>query len=253
MQSYPDLEGKVIVVTGGGSGMGRDVCLALGQAGARVVLGNRNQLDGQVVADQIRAQGGVALFQQTDVARSTECAALVARAVSHFGRIDGAFNNAGLQRAFNDMHETPDEDVSDVIDVNLKGVLYMMKHAARAMLEGGAAGSIVNNSSIFGLKAMPRLAYYVAAKHGVVGATRAAALDYAAHGIRINAICPGPIKTPSLDRVTGGDDLMYAGGVPMARIGTPREVSNAVLWLLSAQSSYVTGSTLSIDGGMCAA
>ncbi|MFN4065304.1 MAG: SDR family NAD(P)-dependent oxidoreductase, partial [Parazoarcus communis] len=184
---------------------------------------------------------------------STECAALVARAVSHFGRIDGAFNNAGQQRAFNDMHETPDEDVSDVIDVNLKGVLYMMKHAARAMLEGGAAGSIVNNSSIFGLKAMPRLAYYVAAKHGVVGATRAAALDYAAHGIRINAICPGPIKTPSLDRVTGGDDLMYAGGVPMARIGTPREVSNAVLWLLSAQSSYVTGSTLSIDGGMCAA
>lgn len=251
MQFYPDLEGKVVIVTGGGSGMGRDVCLALGEAGARVVLGNRNQVEGRAVVDQIRAQGGLALFQQTDVASSADCAALVARAVACFGRVDGAFNNAGLQRAFSDMHETPDEDISDVIDVNLKGVLHMMKHAARAMLDGGG-GSIVNNSSIFGLKAMPRLAYYVAAKHGVVGATRAAALDYAASGIRVNAVCPGPIKTPSLDRVTGGDDLMYAGGVPMARIGVPREVSNAVLWLLSAQSSYITGAILSIDGGMSA-
>ncbi|MBS0542347.1 MAG: SDR family oxidoreductase, partial [Proteobacteria bacterium] len=110
----------------------------------------------------------------------------------------------------------------------------------------------VNNSSIFGLKAMPRLAYYVAAKHGIIGATRAAALDYAQKGIRVNAVCPGPIKTASYDRVTGGDDHMYDDGVPMHRIGQPREVSSAVLWLLSDQSSYVTGGFIPTDGGMSA-
>ena len=110
----------------------------------------------------------------------------------------------------------------------------------------------MNNSSIFGLKAMPRLAYYVAAKHGIVGATRAVALDYARKGIRVNAVCPGPIKTASYDRVTGGDDHMYDDGVPMHRIGQPREISHAVLWLLSSQSSYVTGGFIPVDGGMSA-
>ncbi|HLV18747.1 MAG TPA: SDR family oxidoreductase, partial [Pseudomonas sp.] len=128
---------------------------------------------------------------------------------------------------------------------------YMMKYEAAAMLRNGG-GAIVNNASIFGLKAMPETAYYVASKHGIVGATRAAALDYATQGIRVNAVCPGPIKTPSYDRVTGGDDHMYDDGVPMHRIGQPREVTEAVLWLLSDQASYVTGSTLSVDGGMVA-
>ncbi|HJV25957.1 MAG TPA: SDR family oxidoreductase [Aromatoleum sp.] len=246
-----DLQGKVIVVTGGGSGMGRDACLALARAGAHVVLGNRNRNDGEAVVREIAAAGGSARFLPTDVSRADDCRALVACALDHFGRLDGAFNNAGLQREFADIHETPDEDISQVIDINLKGMLYMMKYEAAAMLTGG--GSIVNNSSIFGLKAMPRLAYYVAAKHGIVGATRAAALDYADRGIRVNAVCPGPIKTPSYDRVTGGDDEMYSDGVPMHRIGAPGEVSAAVLWLLSAQSSYITGAALPVDGGMAAA
>ena len=251
MKSYPDLEGKVIVVSGGGSGMGREVCLALARHGAKVVLGNRNEAEGRAVASAIHEAGGAAIFNRTDVARADACADLVRCAVEGFGRVDGAFNNAGLQREFSDIHETPDEDISDVIDVNLKGVLYMMKYVTRAMLETGG-GAIVNNSSIFGLKAMPHLAYYVAAKHGIIGATRAAALDYAASGIRVNAVCPGPIKTPSLDRVTGGDDLMYADAVPMQRIGQASEVAAAVLWLLSAQSAYVTGSCISVDGGMSA-
>ncbi|MBO3277979.1 SDR family NAD(P)-dependent oxidoreductase [Pseudomonas schmalbachii] len=245
------LENKVIVVTGGGSGMGRDACLALARAGARVVLGNRNAQAGADVVEEIVAAGGKALFRVTDVSRPADCEALVALAMERYGRVDGAFNNAGLQREFNDVHETPDADFSDVIDINLKGVLYMMKYEAAAMLRSGG-GSIVNNASIFGLKAMPKTAYYVAAKHGIVGATRAAALDYATRGIRINAICPGPIKTPSFDRVTGGDEHMYDDGVPMHRIGRPHEVSAALLWLLSAQSSYVTGTTLSVDGGMSA-
>ena len=251
MKPRYDFTGRVVVVTGGGSGMGRSVCAALGEAGARVVIGNRNSTQGEEAAHAIIAAGGDARFLRTDVARAADCQALVSLAESEFGRLDGAFNNAGMQREFTDVHETPDEDFSDVIDINLKGTCYMMKYEAIAMLRCGG-GSIVNNSSIFGLKAMPKLAYYVASKHGILGLTRAAALDYAERGIRVNAICPGPIKTPSLDRVTGGDDHLYDAGVPMRRIGTATEISAAVLWLLSDQSTYVTGTGLSVDGGMVA-
>ncbi|MFC5697133.1 SDR family NAD(P)-dependent oxidoreductase [Pseudomonas sp. GCM10022186] len=242
---------KVILVTGGASGMGRDVVLSLVREGARVVIGNRNPEAGRALLDQILGEGGQALFRATDVSRAGDCAALVDLAMQRYGRLDGAFNNAGLQRDFNPIHATPDEDLSEVIDINLKGILYMMKYEAAAMLQSGG-GAIVNNASIFGLKAMPDTAYYVASKHGIVGATRAVALDYARQGIRVNAICPGPIKTPSYDRVTGGDDHMYDAGVPMHRIGQAQEVTRAVLWLLSEQASYVTGTTLSVDGGMSA-
>ncbi|MDB1112051.1 glucose 1-dehydrogenase [Pseudomonas extremaustralis] len=242
---------KVVIVTGGGSGIGHDVCLALAREGARVVIGNRTAQSGQAVVAQIRADGGQASFRATDVSCAADCQALVALAMDTYGHLDGAFNNAGLQRDFNDVHEAPVVDMSEVIDINLKGVLYMMRYETAAMLEGGG-GAIVNNASIFGLKGMPKTASYVAAKHGVVGATRAVALDYATRGIRVNAICPGPIKTPSFDRVTAGDEHMYDEGVPMHRIGRPDEVTSAVLWLLSEQSSYVTGTTLSVDGGMSA-
>lgn len=245
------LQDKVIIVTGGGSGMGRDASLALARAGARVVIGNRSARVGADLVEEIVAAGGQAQFRVTDVSRPADCEALVALAIEKYGRLDAAFNNAGLQREFNDLHETPLEDFSDVIDINLKGMLYMMKYETAAMLQSGG-GVIVNNASIFGLKAMPKTAYYIAAKHGIVGATRAAALDYATRNIRVNAICPGPIKTPSFDRVTGGDDHMYDDGVPMHRIGQTREISAAVLWLLSEHSSYVTGATLSVDGGMSA-
>lgn len=243
---------KVVLITGGASGMGRHVTTTLAAAGAKVVIGNRTEAAGLALVEEIAAAGGQAVFKQTDVSNPRDCEALVDFAIASFGRIDCAFNNAGLQRAFNPIHATPDEDLSEVIDINLKGVLYMMKYEARAMLATGG-GSIVNNASIFGLKGMADTAYYIAAKHGIVGATKAAALDYAQQGIRVNAICPGPIKTPSYDRVTGGDDHMYDDGVPMHRIGQPQEITAAVLWLLSDQASYVTGATLSVDGGMSAA
>lgn len=247
-----DFSGRVFVVSGGGSGIGRSVCLALGRAGAQVVIGNRNIERGEDVANQVVVAGGRAIFRQTDVARASDCKALVDLAVREFGDLHGAFNNAGTQRNFLDIHETPDDDFSEVIDTNLKGVCYLMKYEIASILRTGH-GSIVNTSSIFGLKAMPKLAYYVASKHGVVGLTRAAALDYADRGIRINAVCPGPIKTPSLDRVTGGDDHMYDSGVPMRRIGSPEEAAAPVMWLLSDESGYVTGDCLSVDGGMVAA
>ncbi|MBA6420994.1 glucose 1-dehydrogenase [Pseudomonas sp. 5Ae-yellow] len=246
-----NLEDKVVVITGGASGMGRETCLALAGQGVRLVVGNRNAESGEALLEEVRALGGEALFRATDVSLAADCAALVQLAVGSYGRLDGAFNNAGSQRAFSPIHSTPDEDLSEVLDINLKGILYMMKYEAAAMLQSGG-GSIINNASIFGLKAMPDTACYVASKHGIIGATRAVALEYANRGIRVNAVCPGPIKTPSFDRVTGGDDQMYVGGVPMRRIGCPAEVSNAVLWLLSEQSSYVTGTALSVDGGMSA-
>jgi NAD(P)-dependent dehydrogenase (short-subunit alcohol dehydrogenase family) len=244
-------QNKVVIVTGGASGMGRDVSLTLAARGACVVIGNRSAEAGEALLCEIRAAGGKAVFRVTNVSKAQECEALVALALDSYGRLDAAFNNAGLQRAFNPIHATPDLDLSEVIDINLKGILYMMKYEAAAMLQSGG-GAIVNNASIFGLKAMGETACYVASKHGIVGATKAAALDYATRGIRVNAVCPGPIKTPSYDRVTGGDDHMYDDGVPMHRIGQPREVTDAVLWLLSDQASYVTGSTLSVDGGMVA-
>ncbi|MBH3426437.1 SDR family NAD(P)-dependent oxidoreductase [Pseudomonas alkylphenolica] len=251
MSQSTEWRDKVVIVTGGASGMGRDVCKALAAGGARLVIGNRSAEAGQRLLEEIEASGGQGVFQVTDVSCAADCQALVALAMQRYGRLDAAFNNAGLQRAFNPIDAPPDEDLSEVIDINLKGILYMMKYEAAAMLASGG-GSIVNNASIFGLKAMPDTACYVASKHGIVGATRAVALDYATRGIRVNAVCPGPIKTPSFDRVTAGDDHLYDDGVPMRRIGQPAEVTAAVLWLLSDQAAYVTGSTLSVDGGMSA-
>lgn len=242
---------KVVLVTGGGSGMGRDVCLALAGKGARIVLGNRNAQAGQSVVDEITRAGGQAVFKVTDISSAKDCEALVQFAVDSYGGLDAAFNNSGIQRGFGSMHETPIEDVSDTVDVNLKGVLYLMKYETAAMLKNGG-GSIVNNASIFGLKGMPSTPEYIASKHGIVGATRAVALDYARKNIRVNAVCPGPIKTPGYDRVTGGDDHMYDEGVPMHRIGQAAEVTSAVVWLLSDEASYVTGTELSVDGGMSA-
>lgn len=229
--------------------MGRDACLALANLGARVVIGNRSEQSGRQIVQEIQEIGGQSVFQPTNVADANDCKNLIDRALREFGRVDMAFNNAGIQREFNNVHETPDEDFSDIIDTNLKGILYMMKYETLAMLETGG-GAIVNNASIFGLKAMPGAAYYVASKHGIIGATRAAALDYAQDNIRINAICPGPIKTPSFDRVTNGDEHLYDDGVPMHRIGQSEEVTDSVIWLLSQKSSFITGAHLSIDGGM---
>lgn len=251
MSNSQEFHNKVVLVTGGGSGMGRDLSLRMAELGANIVIGNRSEEAGEAVAAEINAAGGHALFVKTDVSCAADCKALVDATLAEFGQLDHAFNCAGLQREFNPVHQTPIEDLSDIIDINLKGCLYMMKYEAAAML-GGSGGTIVNNASIFGLKAMPDTAYYVASKHGIVGATRAVALDYAKQGIRVNAVCPGPIKTPSYDRVTGGDDHMYDDGVPMHRIGQAAEVSEAVIWLLSSKSSYVTGECLSVDGGMAA-
>lgn len=247
------LDNKAGIVTGGGSGIGRSSALAMAREGAAVAIGNRSADQGEAVCHEIEKAGGKAIFVGTDVQDHTQCAALVAAAEKAFGKVDLAFCNAGK---FNDdvvpLHEMPVEQISAGIDVNLKGAFYTMKYALEAMLRAGG-GAIVNNASIFGLKGMPGLNWYTATKHGIVGVTKACALEYATLGIRVNAICPGMTKSPSFDASTGGDDEMYAGVVPMGRIAQSEETAEAVVWLLSDRASYITGSVLSVDGGMIAA
>ncbi|MFA5120677.1 SDR family NAD(P)-dependent oxidoreductase [Zavarzinia sp.] len=245
------MKGKVAIITGASSGIGRATAFALAEKGVRLVLASRGSA-GEEVAAAVAAAGGEAEFMATDVADEAQCGALVAFAERRFGGLDFAFNNAGLQLEFADVHEFSPADASRVIDVNLKGIYNCMHYELAAMLRRGGGG-IVNNSSIFGLKAMPHLAYYVASKHGVVGLTRAAALDYAGRGIRINAVCPGATKTASYDRVTGGDDHAYDAAIPLGRIAAAEEIARVVVWLLGADASYVTGAVLSADGGMSAA
>lgn len=241
-------QGKTALVTGGGSGIGKDTSLALAKVGANLVIGNRNVDRGEAVVAEIRKAGGNAVFQQTDVTKPDQVEALVDRAVREFGTLHLAFNNAGVEGDMGPLHEQDVDASSQLIDINIKGVFYSMKYQVTQMLKTGG-GSIVNNSSIVGLKGMANLANYVATKHAVAGMTKSAALDYAKQKIRVNAVAPGPIETRMLNNVSGGQPQSFGEFVPMGRIGQPSEVTHAVLWLLSDDASYVSGHILPVDGG----
>ena len=246
-----DLTGKVGIVTGGGSGIGKASALAMARAGTALVIGNRDAAKGEEVVGLIQQAGGRAVFQKTDVSKPGDVRGLVERAVKEFGRLDLAFNNAGVDGQQVPLHEQDIEKASFLFDVNIKGVFYSMKYEIEQMLKTGG-GSIVNTSSIFGLNGYPGWSLYVATKHAVTGMTKAAALDYAQQNVRVNAVGPGPVKTPLLHKGTGGDPHSYAAFVPMGRIGQPDEIADAVVWLLSDEARYVTGHTLPVDGGVCA-
>ncbi len=244
------LANKVGIVTGGGTGIGRATALAMAKAGASLVIGNRNARLGEDVVRVIEQTGGRAVFQVTDVSRPEDAMALVERAVKEFGRLDLAFNNAGMDGEQVPLHEQDIEKASFLFDVNIKGVFYCMKYEIEQMLRTGG-GAIVNTSSIFGLNGYPGWSLYSATKHAVTGMTKSAALDYAKRGIRVNAVGPGPVDTPLLAKGTGGDPHSYAAFVPMGRIGQPEEIADPVVWLLSDEARYVTGHTLPVDGGVC--
>jgi len=246
---------KVAVVTGGGSGIGRATALALGHEGAAVVIGNRNAKQGQSAVREIEDAGGKASYLRTDVSLSDDVRALVGHAVKTFGKLDLAFNNAGSDGEQRLLHEQDDAKSVDLFNVNVQGVFLAMKYEIEAMLRnpgGEGRGSIVNCGSVLGLKGYPHFSLYVGTKHAITGMSKAAALEYAKQGIRINVVAPGPIATPLLAHSAGGDPQAFARAVPMGRIGRPEEVAAAVLWLLSADASFITGHTLAVDGGYCA-
>jgi len=248
---------KVVIVTGASSGIGKTTAERFAQRGASVVVAARRSDEGESVAKEIRKAGGEARFIRTDVSSEEDVQALVEQTVEAYGRLDCAFNNAGGAPTAprGRIHEYPVDDWDAVVDVHLKGIFLCMKHEIRQMLEQGG-GAIVNMSSIYGLSA-DRIAYpsYVASKHGVIGLTRSAAVQYARKNVRVNAVCPGVIMTPMLDRslqINPEAEARYTALHPIGRLGEPEEVADSVIWLCSDQASFVTGHAMTIDGGATA-
>jgi NAD(P)-dependent dehydrogenase (short-subunit alcohol dehydrogenase family) len=252
------LDGKAALVTGGASGIGRATALAMSREGARVAVADRAADSAGETVALLNRGGGQAIAISGDVTKETDVAAMVARTVAAFGRIDCAFNNAGISGravgpAGQRTHELSRESFDGMLAVNLTGVFLCMKHEIVQMLAQGRGGSIVNTASIAGLIGLPSATHYVAAKHGVVGLTKTAAMEYAKDNIRVNCVNPGYIKTPMTDETmkTRYDELMAK--VPMHRLGTAEEIAEAVVWMCSDKASFMTGASHIIDGGYYAA
>jgi NAD(P)-dependent dehydrogenase (short-subunit alcohol dehydrogenase family) len=244
--------GRVALVTGASRGIGAAVARAFAAAGAAVVLASRDQMALEQVASQIEAEGGTAFSVPTDVSDAAAVSRLVEAAVERFGRLDFACNNAaGGGHRPTPLAEVPVEAFDSGLAVSLRGVFLAMKYEIPALLKTGG-GAIVNTSSTAGLQAVGGLAAYVTAKHGVEGLTKVAALDYAARGVRVNAVAPGPILTENLVRAGEGAQRAAASAMPMQRVGQTAEVAAAVVWLCSDEASYITGTTVVIDGGKLA-
>jgi NAD(P)-dependent dehydrogenase (short-subunit alcohol dehydrogenase family) len=247
--------GQVVLITGAAGGIGRAAVLAFARAGARVVAADLDEAGAQQAADLARAEGAEALAVQADVASSASVQAMVAAAVARFGRLDAAFNNAGVELEGVPTHEA-DEDLFDrSIAINLKGVFLCMKYQLRQMLAQGGGGVIVNTASVAGLVGAATMPAYAASKHGVVGLTKSAALEYAKKGIRVNAVCPGVIRTAMTERAVAQRperEAFINNLHPMGRIGEPDEIAATALWLCSPAASFITGQALAVDGGMLA-
>ena len=245
-------DGKVAVVTGGSSGIGRAAALAFANEGARVVVAARRTREGEETAQLIRDAGGEALFIKTDVSVSSEVQSLINRTVEAYGRLDYAFNNAGISGpSLSLIADLSEEDWDSVIDSNLKSIWLCMKYQVPVMIKQGS-GSIVNMSSILGVVGTSLgTAAYVASKHAIIGLTKAAALEYAKQGLRVNAVCPGFIQTALIEVATNNPEISDAivAAHPVGRIGKPEEVAAAVIWLCSDGASFITGQSMIIDGG----
>src|SRR5437867_2800752 len=245
-------ENKVALVTVAGSGLGLATAKAFAESGASVVLADYNEKSARVAAEELVARGHKALAIRCDVSDDGQVEAMVHQTVTTFGRLDAAYNNAGIQNVLADTADTTREDYDRVMGINLRGVWSCMKFELRQMRKQGR-GTIVNCSSLGGLVGGAERGIYHAAKHGVLGFTKSAALEYAARGIRINAVCPGLIWTPMADQMVaaGQGEALRAmeKSVPMGRVGRPEEIADAVLWLCSEAASYVTGQSISVDGG----
>jgi len=249
------LEGKVAIITGAGSGIGRATSKIFAREGARLVLADVVEDGGKQTLAMVADTGRDAIFVKTDVSKESDVDALIAKAIATYGHIDCAFNNAGIEGKQGLTHECERENWDRVIAINLTGVWLCMKAEVAQMLKQGKGGAIVNTSSGAGLAGVRGMPAYVAAKHGVAGLTRAAAIEYGRHNIRVNAVCPGPIRTPMMDRLLGkrpDAEARFARGGPLKRLGEPAEIGETVAWLCSDHASYVTGLPMPVDGGFMA-
>lgn len=245
---------RVALITGGTSGIGREAAVLFAKAGAKVVVTGRRETEGQETVRFVRDVGGEGLFIQADVSREEDCRAMVDHAMKTFGRLDFAFNNAGIEGQMVPVTEQSVENFHKVMDINVLGVLLSMKYEIAAMRKTGG-GAIVNNASIAGLIGMPSGSVYIASKHAVIGLTKSAALEVAKEGIRVNAVSPGAIETPMYDRFTGDEaetKARLASFHPVGRAGVPTEIAKAVEFLCSDGASFITGTNLVVDGGYTA-
>jgi NAD(P)-dependent dehydrogenase (short-subunit alcohol dehydrogenase family) len=248
------LAGKVVLVTGGGSGIGRASALALAREGADVVVSDVVEEGGNETLRLIEEAGGKGLFIRGDVADATDVQRIIEEVEAHYGRLDCAHNNAGIEGIQAPTADCTEENWDRVLRVNLKGTWLCMKYEIPLMLKQHR-GSIVNTASVAGLVGFPGIVAYNASKGGVIQLTKTAALEYATEGIRVNAVCPGVIRTPMVERFLGGSaeaEAAFVAMEPVGRMGTPEEIADAVVWLLSDASSFVTGDALPVDGGLVA-
>ncbi len=249
-----EFEGKVAIITGGTSGIGTSTAEAFAKEGAKVVVAGRREDKGNEVVEGIGKNGGEAIFVQTDVLKADDIKNMVAKTIDAFGRLDFAVNNAGVEQYFKPLAEQTEEVYNLVMDTNVKGVWMSIREEIPAMLETGG-GAIVNTSSIAGVVGLANGPIYSASKHAVIGLTKSIALDFAKQNIRVNVVLPAAIETPMIDRFTRGQEEAYRyfeSLHPIGRVGKPKEIADACVWLCSEKSSFVTGSSIRVDGGFTA-
>src|SRR5262245_33885854 len=243
---------KVAVITGSNSGIGRATAIALAEQNIKLSIGARRAKEGEETVRLIKENGGDAIFVKTDVSNADNVRLLIENTVNTYGRLDYAFNNAGVEELMTPFLDQTTDKFDQIININVRGVWLSMKYEIPEMIKGGS-GAIVNNASGLGVIAVPQLPIYTASKHAVLGLTKSVALEYAKSGIRINAIAPGGVETDMEKRVIGSNRQLVETFVsmhPIGRIADPKEIANAVVWLLSDKASFVIGHTLLVDGGV---
>ena len=249
-----NFEGKVALITGGTAGIGEASVRRVAELGARTVFVGRDEEDGRRIESELLREGAEGAFYKADLSQPDEVRRIVPATVNIYGRLDYAFNNAGISGQTGFIVDQTESNFDEVFSINVKGLLIALQQEIRQMLRQGSGGSIVNMASVGGSLATPGASIYVASKHAVIGLTKSAAIEYGPHGIRVNAVSPGAIRTDMLRRVFGGDAVLdqMADVHPVHRLGLPEDVADAVTWLFSDSSSYYTGQSLVLDGGLTA-